>query len=245
MDDLAGRIHSIESFGTLDGPGVRFVIFLQGCPLRCLYCHNPDTWDASKGRGTTVSELMRQIESCRNFIRSGGVTLSGGEPLMQPEFSRTLLERCREAGFHTALDTAAPFPPEHSRPVVDAADLLLLDIKALDPELCRRLTGADNRNALATLDYCEETGKPVWIRHVLVPGWTLDRAKLEALAAYLEPYRCIEKVDLLPFHKMGCFKWRALGLPNRLRETPEATEEDRLAAEALFARVGRKGESTP
>jgi len=238
MADPVGRIHSIESFGTLDGPGVRFVIFLQGCPLRCLYCHNPDTWDVRGGREATVSELMKEIESCRNFIRSGGVTLSGGEPLMQPEFSRALLDRCREAGVHTALDTAGSLPLERSRPVIDAADLLLLDIKALDPALSRELTGADNANTLATLDYCEAAGKPVWIRHVLVPGWTLDRAKLEALAAFLEPYRCIEKVDLLAFHKMGCFKWRALGLPNRLRETPETTEAELRAAEALFSRVG-------
>ena len=238
MADPVGRIHSIESFGTLDGPGVRFVIFLQGCPLRCLYCHNPDTWDPRGGREATVSGLMAQIESCRNFIRSGGVTLSGGEPLMQPEFSRALLDRCREAGIHTALDTAGSLPLERSRPVIDAADLLLLDIKALGPELCRELTGADNANTLATLDYCEAINKPVWIRHVLVPGWTLDRAKLEALAAFLAPYRGIEKVDLLAFHKMGCFKWRELGLPNRLRETPETTEAELRAAEALFARAG-------
>jgi len=242
MADPAGRIHSIESFGTLDGPGVRFVVFLQGCPLRCLYCHNPDTWDPRGGRETTVSALIKQIESCRNFIRSGGVTLSGGEPLMQPEFSRALLERCREAGIHTALDTAGSLPLERSRPVIDAASLLLLDIKALDPALSRELTGAENTNTLATLDYCEAAGKPVWIRHVLVPGWTLDRAKLAELAAFLEPYRCIEKVELLAFHKMGCFKWRELGLPNALRETPETSEEERLAAEALFFRVGKKGE---
>ena len=187
MAEVSGRIHSVESFGTLDGPGVRYVVFLQGCPLRCLYCHNPDTWATGGGTETTVPELMRRIESCRNFIRSGGVTLSGGEPLMQPDFSRALLESCREAGSHTALDTAGSFPLARSRAVIDAADLVLLDIKALDPELCVRLTGRDGGNTLATLDWCEESGKPVWIRHVLVPGLTLDRARLEALAAYLEP----------------------------------------------------------
>jgi len=235
MPDAAGRIHSIESFGTLDGPGVRFVVFFQGCPLRCLYCHNPDTWDVAGGRAATVPDLMRQIESCRNFIRSGGVTLSGGEPLAQPEFARALLERCREAGFHTALDTAGSFPLEQSRPVIDAADLLLLDIKALDPALCRELTGRDNANELATLDYCERIGKPVWIRHVLVPGWTLERMKLEELAAFLKPYRCVKRIDLLPFHKLGCYKWKELGLGNRLRDTAEPTPETCRAAEALFA----------
>ncbi len=240
MMEWKGRIHSIESFGTLDGPGVRFVIFLQGCPLNCLYCHNPDTWEPEDGRRIAVSELLRQIESCRNFIRSGGVTLSGGEPLMQADFSRQILERCRSLGIHTALDTSGAYPLEVSQPVIDAADLILLDIKALDPSLCRDLTGMDNRYALATLDYCEKTGKPVWIRHVLVPGWTFDPDRLKALAAYLEPFHCIQKVELLAFHKMGCFKWRALGLPNALRDTPEVTEEQRQVAEALFVKVGQK-----
>ena len=174
MEGVTGRVHSFESFGTLDGPGVRFVVFLQGCPLRCRYCHNPDTWELGGGMEISSAEVVGKIESCRNFIRSGGVTLSGGEPLMQPEFARDILERCARAGFHTALDTAGSVPLERSRPVIDRADLLLLDIKALNPALCRELTGRDNRNTLATLDYCEETARPVWIRHVLVPGFTLS-----------------------------------------------------------------------
>ncbi|MBO5307239.1 MAG: radical SAM protein, partial [Lentisphaeria bacterium] len=130
--ETQGRIHSFESFGTLDGPGIRFVIFFQGCPLRCKYCHNPDTWSVGGGREITVREIVAQVDSCRNFLRTGGVTLSGGEPLMQPRFAQALLNACRERGFHTALDTAGSLPLEQSRPVIDAADLLLLDIKALD-----------------------------------------------------------------------------------------------------------------
>lgn len=236
--EVCGRIHSLESFGTLDGPGVRFVVFLQGCPLRCRYCHNPDAQPMEGGREITVSELMRQIESCRNFIRSGGVTLSGGEPLAQPEFARELLTRCREAGFHTALDTSGVYALSHSRSVIDAADLLLLDIKAFDPELCRRLTGADNSNALATLNYCETNGKPVWIRHVLVPGYTLDPEQLEALAAYLAPFRCIGRVELLPFHRMAEFKWRALGIDDPLAGVPEPAAAEVKTAAELFSAAG-------
>ncbi len=232
---MKGRIHSVESFGTLDGPGVRYIVFLQGCPLRCRYCHNPDTWETAGGHEISVEALTREIVSCRNFICSGGVTLSGGEPLMQPEFALALLQACRNAGFHTALDTAASIPPEHAKPVLDAADLILLDIKSADDVLCRELTGRGNANALAALDHCEATGKPVWIRHVLVPGFTLDDEKLRELAETLRPYRCIERIDLLGFHRLGFFKWDALHIPNPLAETPEVTEAERQHAETVLA----------
>ena len=224
--ETTGRIHSFESFGTLDGPGVRFVVFFQGCPLRCKYCHNPDTWDVQGGRPVAVREIMAQVESCRNFLRTGGVTLSGGEPLMQPRFALALLNACREKGFHTALDTAGSLPLSQSAPVIDAADLVLLDIKALDSAECRDLTGMDNANELATLDYCEKTEKPVWIRHVLVPGWTLDEDKLQKLADFLRPYKCIKRIELLPFHKMASFKWANLNLPDPLAETNEPSAEE-------------------
>lgn len=234
MDEgISGRVHSYESFGTLDGPGVRFVVFFQGCPLRCRFCHNPDTWAMDGGRIVRSAAVLREIESCRNFL-SGGVTLSGGEPLAQPEFAADLLRRCRKTNLHTALDTAGSYPLEHSRRVIDEADLLLLDIKALDDALCRHLTGSGIRNALDTLDYCEKSGKEVWIRHVLVPGITLARERLTALAEYLEPYRCIRRVDLLPFHKMAAFKWKALGLEDPLAATPEPAPEEIRAAEEIF-----------
>ncbi len=231
---IPGRIHSYESFGTLDGPGVRFVVFLQGCPLRCRYCHNPDTWECGGGRPVTSAEVMKAILSCRNFL-SGGVTLSGGEPLAQPEFAADLLRRCRAAGLHTAVDTAGSFPLSRSANVIDEADLLLLDIKALDDALCRELTGHGNFNTLATLDYCEQRGKPVWIRHVLVPGFTLVRERLTALAGYLSSYSCIQRIDLLPFHKMAEFKWKELRLHNTLAGTPEPEKEEIRMAEEIFA----------
>lgn len=240
MAEITGRIHSLESFGTLDGPGIRFVVFFQGCPLRCLYCHNPDSRDAGGGEEITVSELLRRIESCRSFLRTGGVTLSGGEPLRQRDFALELLRRCREHGFHTALDTAGSLPPEQSAAVIDAADLLLLDIKAIDPELCLRLTGQDNRQTLATLDYCEATGKAVWIRHVLVPEWTLEESQLRKLAEFLKPYRCVRRIELLPFHRMGVFKWRALGLEDPLAGTPEPSADAcREAGQLVGAITGK------
>ena len=232
--ETTGRIHSFESFGTLDGPGVRFVVFFQGCPLRCKYCHNPDTWDVQGGRPVAVREIMAQVESCRNFLRTGGVTLSGGEPLMQPRFALALLNACREKGFHTALDTAGSLPLSQSAPVIDAADLVLLDIKALDSAECRDLTGMDNANELATLDYCEKTEKPVWIRHVLVPGWTLDEDKLQKLADFLRPYKCIKRIELLPFHKMASFKWANLNLTDPLAGTSEPSAEEVEKAQQII-----------
>lgn len=232
-DGIPGRIHSYESFGTLDGPGVRFVVFLQGCPLRCRYCHNPDTWELRDGRSVTSGEVVKKIVSCRNFL-SGGVTLSGGEPLAQPEFASDILLRCRAENLHTAIDTAGSYPLSHSASVIDLADMLLLDIKALDDALCRDLTGHSNRNTLATLDYCEEHGKPVWIRHVMVPGLTLNRDRLTALAAYLKPFKCIQRIDLLPFHKMAEYKWEQLHIRNTLLDTPEPTKEEIRMAEEIF-----------
>lgn len=232
--NITGRIHSFESFGTLDGPGIRFVVFLQGCPLRCKYCHNPDSWNAEGGRIMTVSEIVEKIESCRSYIHSGGVTISGGEPLMQADFTRALLEACRKSGFHTALDTAGSLPLDRTAATIESADLVLLDIKALSPELCRRLTGSGNKNELATLNYCEKRGKPVWIRHVLVPGWTLDRGKLKKLALFLRSYHCVEKVELLPFHRMAEFKWKALGFPNPFENVREPSADEYKKAVQLF-----------
>lgn len=235
---VKGRIHSVETFGTLDGPGIRYVLFLQGCPLQCLYCHNPDTWDAESGELRDSEELVQQIRSYTNFIKRGGVTLSGGEPLLQPEFALDLLSRCRREGFHTAIDTSGSVPLKVAMPVVDAADLLLLDIKSYDEELCLRLTGKSGKQALALLAYCESILKPVWIRHVLVPGYTLDKEKLEDLADFLKPFQCVEKVELLPFHKMGEYKWESMRMPYALGATPVPTKAELAEARAIFENRG-------
>ena len=232
MTNVIGRIHSVESFGALDGPGIRYVLFLQGCPLRCLFCHNPDSWRLEDGREIGSVEVVQDILRYRHFIRRGGVTLSGGEPLMQPAFCTSILEGCRENGLHTALDTSGGVSLLHCRQAVDSADLLLLDMKAAEDNLFRQITGRGMDNTLDILNRCENTGKPVWIRHVLVPGLTLDREQLHKLGRLLKPYRCIQRVELLPFHKMGEYKWEVLGQPYTLASTqppePEQVEEARF-----------------
>ena len=237
MTTPTGYIHSLESFGAVDGPGIRYVVFFQGCPLRCIYCHNPDTWSLTEGTPTQVEELIAKIVDFRPFYRRGGVTLSGGEPLAQPEFAAALLRRLKEEGFHTAVDTAGSIPLERCREAVDLADLLLLDIKALDPVLCTAMTGSDGAGAKALLDLRQQQNRPVWLRHVLVPGYTLDMGKLETLADYLASYSCIERVELLPFHQLGKHKWETLGIPYELADTisPPAAEVEQ-AREIFRAR---------
>lgn len=235
---LTGRIHSVESFGTLDGPGIRYVLFLQGCGLNCLYCHNPDTRLLEQGREMSVDEVVAEIQSYRSFIKNGGVTLSGGEPLLQPEFALAVIEACKAMGVHTALDTSGAVSLERSRKVIDAADLILLDIKSIDPQVCLALTGANYQNTLATLEYCEAQQKPVWVRHVLVPGYTLDDQQLNHLADYILRFTCVKKVELLPYHRMGEYKWEQLGLPYALAGVEPPTEEQVNCAKEIFRQRG-------
>lgn len=235
MKTVKGRIHSVETFGALDGPGIRYVLFLQGCPLSCLYCHNPDSWDPDAGIEKTSAEVMKDILRYRSFITpGGGVTLSGGEPLMQPDFCAELIRLGHENGLHMAVDTSGSVAVPFCRAALETADLLLLDIKAFDNDLCRRISGRGNENTLQTLDLRERLGKPVWIRHVIVPGLTLVPEELVKLADYLVLYRCIERVELLPFHKMGEYKWEALGRDYTLSDTPVPTPEEVEAARQIF-----------
>lgn len=230
-----GYLHSIESCGAVDGPGIRFVAFLSGCPLRCLYCHNPDTWEQHRNLPVTPEELMANVRTYKNFLRRGGVTLSGGEPLLQADFCAEFLALCKAEGYHTALDTSGAVPLAKAKKAIDLADLLLLDIKALDPADCRVITGQDNKNGFATLQYCEDTKKPVWIRHVLLPGYTLDLAKLKKLAAFLKPYACVKRVELLPYHTMGLYKWEELGIPSKIADIDPPDDASVAAARAIFA----------
>ena len=224
---LTGKIHSLESFGTVDGPGIRFVTFMQGCPLRCRYCHNPDTWraDAPVKYELTPRQLLDEVSRYKSFIAKGGVTLTGGEPLMQPDFCREFFRLCREAGIHTALDTAGSVYKEKTLSVLDFTDLVLLDIKALRPEVCKKVCGADGRNALRFLDELERRGVDVWIRHVVVPGLTDDDRLLDELVGYLKPYRCVRKIEWLPYHTMGVFKYKDLGLAYPLEGVPPLPAE--------------------
>ena len=231
---MEGYIHSVETFGAVDGPGLRYVVFFQGCPLKCLFCHNPDSWKLEEGKKKSDTEVLADILEYKNFIKRGGVTFSGGEPLMQPAFLLSLIRKCKKQGLHTAIDTAGSIPLEISRAIIAEADMLLLDIKTLDEALYPELTGHSIHNNLATLDSCEEIGKPVWIRHVLVPGYTLVQERMEKLAAYLKPYSCIEKIELLPFHKLGEYKWEQLGYTYKLYDVPVPTEEEMALAKKIF-----------
>lgn len=238
IEDIKGSIHSTESFGAVDGPGIRFVVFFQGCPLRCLYCHNPDSWKFSDGKVMTAGKLIQSILSYHNFIKSGGVTLSGGDPLAQPEFACALLTLCKQHRIHTAVDTSGFIPLEQSRQAIDLADMLLLDIKDLDPEGCIKLTGQSIDNTLATLDYCEQTKKPVWLRHVCVPGYTLIEEKLIRLADYLKDFTCIERVELIPFHQMGEYKWNYIDTPYQLSHVDPPSQKEMAHAVSLFRQRG-------
>lgn len=236
--NVTGRVHSIESFGAVDGPGIRFIIFVQGCPLQCKFCHNPDSWDPAYGKKMDSDYLIQEILSYRNFIKTGGVTISGGEPLLQPAFVKAILDGCREHDIHTALDTAGSIPLSVCQDAVDAADMLLLDIKDIDSEDCKELTGRGNENAFALLDYCEKIQKPVWIRHVVIPTLTLNWDKLTRLAKRLSGYSCIEKVELLPFHKMGEYKWEVLQKTYHLSEIQPPSRTEMARAREIFLQAG-------
>lgn len=224
MDEqIYGRIHSIETLGAVDGPGLRIVVFMQGCALRCLYCHNPDSWKIDEGIVLRPQSIVESIKDYKPFITNGGVTVSGGEPLLQPKFVAEFLRLCKEEGIHTAVDTAGSVELEQALPVLEVSDMLLLDIKDLQEEDSVELCGISPRRTIAILNYCESVGKRVWIRHVLVPGYTLKTEKLNALAGFLEGYSCVEKVELLPFHKMGEYKWRNLEYDYRLADVCEPT----------------------
>lgn len=235
---IEGRIHSLESFGAVDGPGIRYVIFFQGCPLRCIYCHNPDTWPPDRGQVVSVEELVEKALPYRPFLRGGGITLTGGEPLVQHEFLYELIRAFHRENLHVAVDTAGSIPLEQCQKTVDEADMLLLDIKALDPKLCRIICGSDGEHAKELLRHCEETKKPVWLRHVVVPDYTLDYGRLQALAEYVKGFTCIERVELLPFHQMGSYKWEAENLAYALQDkrTPDKEEMDK--ARKLFSDLG-------
>ena len=237
-NDVIGYIHSVDSFGAVDGPGIRFVVFLQGCPLRCLYCHNPDSWKFKEGQKRSANDLMQEKLGYKSYIRRGGVTLSGGEPFAQMEFVKALLSLCREHGIHTAVDTSGAIPLEVSKEGIDLADMLLLDLKAIDPQECLSLTGQDNRHALQTLAYCEQTGKKIWLRHVCVPGYTLDSGKLAQMADYLKSFQCVDRVELIPFHQMGSYKWEYLDTPYRLGAVEPPSAEEMEQAKELFRTRG-------
>ncbi len=219
-----GRIHSWETMGLVDGPGIRTVVFLQGCALRCLYCHNPDTWDGFGGTTATPEEVVSRLERFRPYYGSrGGVTFSGGEPLLQPRFLGQVLKLCRDAGIHTCLDTAGCGIGGYEE-ILEYTDLVLFDVKHHTPEGYRRITGRDPSESLRFVSLVQEMNVPMWIRHVVVPGLTDSDEHLEGLRAYIRTLRGVQRVELLPYHTLGVAKYRTLHLPYPLEGVPPQDE---------------------
>ena len=238
MSICKGRISATESFGSVDGPGIRFIVFVQGCRYRCQYCHNPETWEREGGYEATAEEIFRQAWRYRPYWKQkGGITVSGGEPLLQLEFVTELFRLAKAKGVNTVIDTAGE-PFTYDEPffsvfenLLPLTDLFLLDLKQIDDEVHRALTGVSNESALALARFLSEHGKRMWIRHVLVPGWTAGEDDLRRLSDFIAGLKTVDRVEVLPFHQLGRDKWHSLGLEYKLEDTkapsPEATEKVR------------------
>lgn len=240
---MTGYIHSIESFGTVDGPGVRMVIFLQGCPMRCQYCHNPDTWKMAGGIPMTAQELLRQYESSRNFYRGGGITATGGEPLMQLDFVTELFEGAGKKNIHTCLDTSGITfrrnDPEYMKNIdrlLDSADLVMLDIKHIDAVKHKALTGHSNENILDFARYLSERNIPVWLRHVAVPGITDEAPDLYRLGHFIGGLKNVKALDILPYHDMGKVKYESMGMVYPFQDVPPMSKDNAVAVKKVILR---------
>lgn len=235
---IKGNIHSIETCGTVDGPGIRFVIFMQGCPLRCQYCHNPDTWQTDTNKLITVDEIMQKYDGVKEFVQSGGITVTGGEPLLQIDFVTELFKVAKAHGIHTALDTSGIiFNPENTENInklLKYTDLVLLDIKHIDDEEHKKLTGASNKNILAFAQYLSEKQIPVWIRHVVVKDITLNEKYLKELGKFLATLNNIKALDILPYHNMAIPKYESLGINYPLKNTPPTSKEEAINARNII-----------
>lgn len=227
-----GYIHSLESFGSVDGPGVRFVIFTSGCAMRCQFCHNPDTWNMQSGTPHTADELIAKALKYRSYWGSeGGITVSGGEPLLQIDFLLELFEKAKEKGIHTVIDTSGqPFTKQEPffskfQKLMEYTDLILLDLKQIDEEQHQILTGCTGKNILELAQYLSEIHKPVWIRHVLVPGGSDKDEYLDRLNAFIQTLKNVERVEVLPYHTLGEYKWKELGMEYPLAGVEPPTKE--------------------
>ena len=230
---VKGKIHSIESFGSADGPGVRYIIFLKGCKMRCKYCHNPDTWGADGVTEETAEEVLKKAMRYKNYWKNnGGITVSGGEALLQIDFLIELFKLAKENNVHTTLDTSGnPFTREEPffgkfNELMKYTDLYMLDIKHIDNEEHKKLTGQPNENILDMAKYLSENGKAMWIRHVLVPGYTDSEEQLTRLKEFIDSLDTVDRVEILPYHTLGVFKWKELGIPYELEDVNPPTKEE-------------------
>ena len=244
---IKGFIHSIETCGTVDGPGLRYVIFLQGCPMRCQYCHNPDTWEPGVGEQMTVDEALKSFYNNRAFYRNGGVTVTGGEPMMQMDFLIELFTKLHADGVHTCLDTSGiMFQPsnkvfkEKAEKLFEVTDLVMLDIKHIDDEKHKVLTSHSNEKILAFAKYIDNKGIDIWIRHVIVPGITLYQEYLQRLGEFMATLKHVKALDVLPYHTMGKVKYQNLGMEYPLGDTREATKEEAKAAKNIILLAYKK-----
>lgn len=230
------KVHSIESFGTVDGPGIRFVLFLQGCSLRCKYCHNRDTWDIKGGEFKSLDEIFQKILKYKNYIyANGGVTVTGGEPLLQYEFLIELFKKLRKEKIHTCIDTSGMVALNAKiKELIELTDLFLLDIKHIDPEKCKNLVGFSNKKELEFAKYLSENGKHMWIRQVLIPGYTDDEKDLLKLKEFISTLKTVDRIEILPYHSMGKYKWKELGFKYELEDIPEASKNDVKRAKEIL-----------
>lgn len=223
------RYHSYETCGTVDGPGIRFILFLQGCLMRCQYCHNRDTWDVRKGETITLEALMKEVLTYRHYMKAsgGGVTASGGEAILQAEFVRDWFRACKKEGIHTCLDTNG-FVRHHSAIIdemLDETDLVLLDLKQLNNQIHKRLIGVSNHHTLAFAEHLQKRNIPTWIRYVVVPNYTDADEDIHLLGEFVATLKNVEKIDLLPYHKLGVHKWEVLGETYPLSHVNPPTKE--------------------
>ena len=238
-----GSIHSIDSCGTVDGPGVRFIAFTAGCPLSCQYCHNPDAMCKGSGKRRTVESVLDELGTYAGFIQraGGGLTVSGGEPLLQSAFVRELFKGAKERfDMHTCMDTSGHGNLEQAEKVLDYTDLVLLDIKSWDPATYKKVTGQPIDACLRFAKLLQRLNKPTWIRFVLVPGLTDDAENLKGLADFLKGFSCVERIELLGFHKMGEYKWEEMGMDYRLKNTQPPTREQLDRAKAILETSGHR-----
>ena len=230
------KIHSFESFGTVDGPGIRYVIFLQGCHLKCKYCHNRDTWDINGGYYSSLDEILNKIENYKNYIMpNGGVTVTGGEPLLQVHFLIELFKKLKEKNIHTCIDTSGMIDiTEDIKTLLNYTDLVLLDIKHIDPIKCKNLVGVSNERELKFAEYLSQNNIDMWIRQVLIPGYTDDENDLKKLKSFIDKLNNVKKVELLPYHNMGEYKWKKLGLNYDFKDVKVPTAEEVKKAKQIL-----------